>query len=126
MRAAPGRPFSGELAPSIEPRCSSATTSTGCEQYGYVGPLRARAAYIPIFPVAGCTPSQACLPAIALERAGRGVDRATRARGDVQALAQDFVRTAKGMPTPIVVLRHALRQELLPVVSYLGPRAPAS
>ncbi|MEO6710984.1 MAG: ABC transporter permease subunit, partial [Planctomycetota bacterium] len=40
-------------------------------------------------------------------------------------LSQDFVRTAlaKGMPPRIVVMRHALRHGILPVVSYLGPAA---
>ncbi len=41
----------------------------------------------------------------------------------LEVLGSDFIRTAraKGMPTRIVVLRHALRPALLPVVSYLGP-----
>jgi oligopeptide transport system permease protein len=40
-------------------------------------------------------------------------------------MRQDFVRTAraKGLPERDVVLRHALRPALLPVVSYLGPAA---
>jgi oligopeptide transport system permease protein len=79
---------------------------------------------IPLFPVAGWgSPSQACLPAIALGApVAASIARLVRA-GMFEALAQDFIRTAiaKGMPTRIVVLRHALRQGLLPVVSYLGP-----
>lgn len=45
----------------------------------------------------------------------------------IEALGSDFVRTAhaKGLPMRRVVLRHALRPALLPVVSYLGPAAAA-
>jgi len=41
----------------------------------------------------------------------------------VEVLRSNYVRTAraKGLPSHIVVLRHALRAALLPVVSYLGP-----
>jgi len=52
------------------------------------------------------------------------VSRLTRS-GLLEVLGQDFVRTAraKGLPERTVVLRHALRAGLLPVVSYLGPAA---
>lgn len=41
----------------------------------------------------------------------------------IDTLQQPFIRTAraKGLPESIVVLRHALRPALLPVISYLGP-----
>lgn len=41
----------------------------------------------------------------------------------IETLAQDFVRTAraKGLHEGIVVLKHALRVGVLPVVSFLGP-----
>ena len=41
----------------------------------------------------------------------------------LEALASDYVRTAraKGLSEHVVVLRHALRNAMLPVVSYLGP-----
>src|SRR5690625_6005219 len=43
----------------------------------------------------------------------------------IEILAQDFVRTAraKGLKESIVVLKHALRVGILPVVSFLGPAA---
>jgi oligopeptide transport system permease protein len=52
------------------------------------------------------------------------VARLTRA-GLLEALAQDWVRTAraKGLRERDVVLRHALRAGILPVVAYLGPAA---
>ncbi len=48
--------------------------------------------------------------------------RLTRA-GMLEVARQDFVRTAraKGLPEHLVVLRHAFRAAILPVVSFLGP-----
>lgn len=50
------------------------------------------------------------------------VSRLTRA-GMIEALHSNYVRTAraKGLPELDVVLRHAMRAALLPLVSYLGP-----
>lgn len=63
------------------------------------------------------------LPAITLSLpyAAR-IARMTRA-GLLEIVHQDFIRTAraKGLPERIVVLRHALKGALLPVVSFLGP-----
>ena len=52
------------------------------------------------------------------------VARLARA-GMLEVLQQDFVRTAraKGLPESVVVLGHALRGALLPVVSFLAPAA---
>jgi oligopeptide transport system permease protein len=46
----------------------------------------------------------------------------------IEVLHSNFIRTAraKGLPTRIVVLRHALKPALLPVVSVLGPLAIGS
>lgn len=45
----------------------------------------------------------------------------------VEVLRSNYVRTAraKGLPSYVVVYRHALREALLPVVSYLGPAIAA-
>lgn len=45
----------------------------------------------------------------------------------LEILSSGFIRTAraKGMPERIVIVRHALRPALLPVVSYLGPATAA-
>jgi oligopeptide transport system permease protein len=45
--------------------------------------------------------------------------------GTIEVMQQDFIRTAraKGVPETAVVLRHALRGAILPVVSFLGPAA---
>lgn len=52
--------------------------------------------------------------------------RLTRA-SMVEVLRSNFIRTAKaqGLPTWQIVVRHALKPALLPVVSYLGPAAAA-
>jgi len=52
------------------------------------------------------------------------VARLTRG-GMLEILSQDFIRTAraKGASSSRIVLRHALRGGLLPVVSFLGPAA---
>ncbi len=43
----------------------------------------------------------------------------------LEVLNQGFIRTAraKGLPMRTVVLRHALKPAMLPVISYLGPTA---
>ncbi len=45
----------------------------------------------------------------------------------IEVLRSSFIRTAraKGLPEHEVILRHALKPALLPVVSYLGPAAAA-
>ena len=50
------------------------------------------------------------------------VSRLTRT-GMLESLAQDHIRTAhaKGLAPRVVLLRHALKGGILPVVSYLGP-----
>ena len=46
----------------------------------------------------------------------------------IEVLGSNFIRTAraKGLPMRVVVMRHALRPALLPVVSVLGPMAISS
>jgi oligopeptide transport system permease protein len=77
-------------------------------------------------PVAGAgTPRHLVLPALALAAPYAGyVARLARA-GMLEVLQQDFVRTAraKGLSELEVILGHALRGALLPVVSFLGPAA---
>ncbi len=67
--------------------------------------------------------SQLILPALTLSLPFAAyIARLTR-MGMVEAMSSDYVRTAraKGLPETTVVLRHALRNAALPVVSYLGP-----
>jgi len=72
-------------------------------------------------------PQSRVLPVLTLAAAYVAyVARLTRA-GMLEVMRQDFIRTAraKGLPERVVVLRHALRLGLLPVLSYLGPAAAA-
>lgn len=52
------------------------------------------------------------------------IARLTRT-GMLDVLSQDYIRTAKakGLPTRTIILRHALKGAMLPVVSFLGPAA---
>jgi oligopeptide transport system permease protein len=72
-------------------------------------------------------PQSRVLPVLTLAAAYIAyVARLTRA-GMLEVLRQDFIRTAraKGLPERVVVIKHALRLGLLPVLSYLGPAAAA-
>ena len=67
--------------------------------------------------------SNMVLPAITLGSAYAAyVARLTRG-GMLEVIRQDFIRTAraKGLPERLVLLRHALRGAVLPVVTFLGP-----
>jgi oligopeptide transport system permease protein len=93
-----------------------------------VGPLLALifGIYWPIFRVGGFEPgdpSFLVLPIVTLASpVSAYVARLTRdSMRDV--LQANFIRTAraKGLPSRVILLRHALRPALTPVVSYLGP-----
>ena len=80
--------------------------------------------YWPLFPPAGFgTVKQVVLPAVCLGAAyAAEIARLVRT-GMLDVMNQDYIRTAyaKGLRTPAVVMRHALKGAILPVVSYLGP-----
>jgi oligopeptide transport system permease protein len=82
--------------------------------------------YLGLLPVAGWgggAPKFLILPVIALALPQIAyIARLTRG-SMIEILNANFVRTAraKGLREQIVVVRHALRGALLPVVSYLGP-----
>lgn len=68
------------------------------------------------------------LPALALSLLPMAyVTRLTRA-AMIDVLASDFIRTAraKGLSKPSVVAKHALKNALLPVLSYIGPATAAA
>jgi len=81
------------------------------------------------FPVGGWgEPGHVMLPALALSLPFAAyIARLTRS-GMLEELQSDHVRTAraKGMPEYTVVLKHALKNALLPVLSYLGPATAAA
>lgn len=82
-----------------------------------------------VLPPAGWgSPAHLVLPAITLG-ALRAASIARLSRGSLlEALGEDSIRTAraKGLSEPVVVLRHALKLAILPVVSYLGPATAAT
>ncbi len=75
-------------------------------------------------PTGGLTgPSSLILPVIVLALPQIAViARLTRA-GMIEVLRSNYVRTArsKGLPEHEIVIKHALRAAILPLVSYLGP-----
>jgi oligopeptide transport system permease protein len=82
-----------------------------------------------VLPPAGWgSPAHLVLPAITLG-ALRAASIARLVRGSLlEALGEDAIRTAraKGLSERVVVLRHALKLAILPVVSYLGPATAAT
>lgn len=78
----------------------------------------------PVFPIGGWGGlSHLILPAITLSLPFAAyIARLTRF-GMIEELEKDYVRTAraKGLPESRVVLKHALKNAFLPVLSYLGP-----
>ena len=71
----------------------------------------------------GDIPGDKILPSITLGAAYAAyIARLSRA-GMLEVLSQDYIRTAraKGLPEWQVVVRHALRGGLLPVIAFLGP-----
>jgi oligopeptide transport system permease protein len=78
----------------------------------------------PLFPVAGWgTLRQCVLPAFCLGLPYAAYVARLARTSMLDVLNQDFIRTAraKGLAPRTVVLRHALRGAMLPIVSFLGP-----
>jgi oligopeptide transport system permease protein len=83
---------------------------------------------IPIVPVGFYNPRLALLGAFTLSLPiGAYIARLTRL-GMIDVLGADFIRTAraKGLSERRVILRHALKNAALPVVSYIGPATAAA
>lgn len=79
-----------------------------------------------VFPVAGWgSYRHLVLPAITLGLPYAAYVARLARSGTIEVMQQDFVRTAraKGVPEHRIVLGHALKGAVLPVVSFLGPAA---
>jgi len=91
--------------------------------------LVAFAVYLKLFPIGGWGGvSHIALPALTLALPFAAyIARLTRF-GMIEQLKSDYVRTAraKGVPEYKVVLKHALKNAFLPVLSYLGPACAAA
>jgi oligopeptide transport system permease protein len=78
----------------------------------------------PLFPAAGWgTLGHLVLPGFCLGAPYAAYIARLSRTGMLDVLSQDYIRTAraKGLPGRLVVLRHAMKAALLPVVSFLGP-----
>lgn len=78
----------------------------------------------PVFPAGGWgSLEQLILPAFCLGAPYAAYIARLVRTGMLDVLSQDYIRTAraKGLPGRTIVLRHALKGALLPVVSFLGP-----
>lgn len=78
----------------------------------------------PIFPAAGFgSLRQAILPSLCLAAPFTAEIARLVRTGMLDVLGQDYIRTAyaKGLTTRTVVMRHAMKGAILPLVSYLGP-----
>lgn len=87
--------------------------------------LIAFSVWIPLFPVGEWGPPGALLPALTLSLPFAAyIARLTR-MGMIEVLGADYIRTAraKGVSESRVLLKHALKNAFLPVLSYLGPAA---
>ena len=77
-------------------------------------------------PVAGWgSPKHIIMPAITLALPYAAYIARLARGGTIEVMNQDFIRTAraKGLPENVVVLKHALKGAIVPVVSFLGPAA---
>ena len=77
-----------------------------------------------VLPISGFdTPASYILPSLALgARYAGNIARITRT-SMLEVLGQDYIRTAraKGVPGWKVIFKHALRNALIPVITYVGP-----
>lgn len=80
--------------------------------------------WLPLFPVGEWgRPRSLVLPALTLSLPFAAyIARLTR-MGMIEQMSMDYIRTAraKGLPERTVLLKHALKNAFLPVLSYLGP-----
>lgn len=87
------------------------------------------AVWLQWFPISGWgTWRHLVLPSVALSLPFAAyISQLTRA-GMIEQLQSDHIRTAraKGLPEGVVVLKHAMKNAMLPVVSYLGPATAAA
>ena len=87
------------------------------------------AVWLQWFPISGWgTWRHLVLPSVALSLPFAAFIAQLTKTGMIEQLRSDHIRTAraKGVPETVVVLKHAMKNALLPVVSYLGPATAAA
>jgi oligopeptide transport system permease protein len=81
--------------------------------------------YLDWLPVSGWgdIPGDKILPSITLGAAYAAYIARLSRGGMLEVLSQDYIRTAraKGLSEPLIIVKHALRGGLIPVVAFLGP-----
>ena len=82
--------------------------------------------YVPFFDDPVGNVKQMLLPAVVLGTALSAITMRMTRTMMLEVLRQDYIRTAmaKGLPERLVVVRHALRNALIPVVTLIGLQAP--
>lgn len=82
--------------------------------------------YVPFSESPSANLSQMLLPGIVLGAALSAITMRMTRTMMLEVLRQDYIRTAwaKGLSEPLVIVRHALRNALIPVVTLLGLQAP--
>ena len=82
--------------------------------------------YVPFFSDPVGNVKQMLLPAVVLGTALSAITMRMTRTMMLEVLRQDYIRTAmaKGLPERLVVVRHALRNALIPVVTLIGLQAP--
>jgi oligopeptide transport system permease protein len=75
----------------------------------------------------GMTPDRLVLPVITLALPQIAIIARLMRASMIEVIRSNYIRTAraKGLSAPTVIMRHALRSAILPLVSYLGPASAA-
>ncbi|WP_417486103.1 ABC transporter permease [Maricaulis sp.] len=75
----------------------------------------------------GMTPDRLILPVITLALPQIAIIARLMRASMIEVVRSNYIRTAraKGLSAPAVIVRHALRSAILPLVSYLGPASAA-
>lgn len=75
----------------------------------------------------GMTPDRLILPVITLALPQIAIIARMMRASMIEVVRSNYIRTAraKGLSAPSVIIRHALRSAILPLVSYLGPASAA-
>lgn len=78
-------------------------------------------------PRLGMTPERLILPVITLALPQIAIIARLMRASMIEVIRSNYIRTAraKGLSGPTVIVRHALRSAILPLVSYLGPASAA-
>ena len=78
-------------------------------------------------PRLGMTPERLVLPVLTLALPQIAIIARLMRASMIEVLRSNYIRTAraKGLSAPAVILKHAMRTALLPLVSYLGPASAA-